>query len=737
MLDITATDDAGGTLSPSAAQAAIAAVEGDPAHNTKATATISVSDPTKATNNIAPQKLGEIKGRGNFTWSLSKKPYQIKFPSSTKVLGMDSAKTWILLANATDGSLMRNKLAYDYAAAIGLSYSPDSRWVDLRINGTCYGNYLLAEKAEVKKNRVDLSDPQAVIAELDNNYGTAEDYYFRSATTGTIFTLKDAKSDVPDKAVEPLPAATQAGWDDMKAALNKLDSALHTTNPDWNAISQLIDVDSFVKYYFVYEVTENPELVASSVYFYKNGPTDKIHAGPVWDFDSALFNYDKSENLGADPVSDYAKNMATLRAPYRSTPSNPWYQDIFRNQQFVDRANDLWLNGVGAAANALPSKIDGYLAQTTSSAALNFTLPRNRILGGPTLLIPGEGKTYASTYAGEVSYLKSRVASRVNFLNSEYGVVPTVSNRGYVQGKGWTQTNLSGQIVGTTGQQLRLEAFSLAVTNAVGQSGGIQASSHVQNIGWSSWGSTSTIGSTGQALRLEAVKLRLTGNLANLYDISYRAHVANIGWQPWVTNGAQAGTTGQSLRIEAIQVRLLLKPGVNPTPSPTPTTTPTPTSTPTPTPTPSSTPTPTPTPTPTQSAASAEYSAQVQNLGWLATVKDGATAGTTGQSLRLEALRLAIKSSTGGGINWRGQVQDIGWQNWTTGNQIGTTGQGKRLESFQIKLTGDLATKFSVQYRAHVQTIGWQNWVSDGATAGTVGQSLRIEAVQIRLVPKQ
>jgi len=131
-----------------------------------------------------------------------------------------------------------------------------------------------------------------------------------------------------------------------------------------------------------------------------------------------------------------------------------------------------------------------------------------------------------------------------------------------------------------------------------------------------------------------------------------------------------------------------------------------------------------------------KYSAHVQNLGWTATAKNGATAGTSGQSLRVEGLRLSVSDGVhSGGITWRAQVQNLGWQPWTSAGEIGTSGQSLRLEAFEIKLTGDLANYYSIRYRAHVQNVGWQDWVVDGATAGTTGQSLRVEAVQISLVP--
>ncbi|WCM56363.1 CotH kinase family protein [Microbacterium sp. EF45047] len=665
----------------------------------EATATIGLTDPT-GVHSLPPQASGEFKGRGNFTWTLQKKPYQIKFPSSTDVLGMGSAKTWVLLANHADATLMRNKLAYDLAEALGLPFSPASRWVDLRVNGTYLGNYLISEKVEVKSNRVEMSDSRGVLVELDNNYGLAEDHWHRSQASSTLFTLKDAKSGVPDLP-DPLPADTQAGWDDIQASIDALDHALRSDSPDWDTITSLIDVDSFVKFYFVHELTQNPEIVASSVYFYKDGPSDKLHAGPVWDFDSSLWNYDKSEHLGADTQSEYVKNAALLRAPHRLQPSNAWYHDLVRAPGFVQRANELWKSGVGSIVGDLVAKTAEYETAITESAAANFeTWP---ILGGLNLLNPVEGKRYAPSYGEEVTQLRTKLTERVLLMERAYGDVPTLGYRGHVQNIGWMNPVTSGQIVGTTGRSLRLEAVDLSIIDPMGRGGGIFAKTHIQNIGWSAdWGSTAPLGSTGKGLRLEAVRLQLDGDLAASYDISYRAHVSGIGWQSWVSNGASAGTTGQSRAIEALQVRLLTKSGAPP-----------------------------------EHVFSASYSAHVQNLGWTPTVEDGATAGTTGQSLRVEALRLSPSSTLyQGGLSWRGHVQNVGWQPWTDAGEIGTQGRALRLEAFEVTLTGELAARFRIEYRAHVQNVGWQPWVSDGQTAGTVGRALRVEAVEFRLVPK-
>ena len=706
----------------------------------KVPTTMTLEDPTGAFS-IATPVAGEIKGRGNYTWSLPKKPYQIKFADNTGVLGMASSKTWVLLANAADASLMRTKVAFEFADKIGLPYTPESRWIDLRVNDQYLGNYLMSEKTEVKKNRVELKHDQGVLVELDNNYGLSEDYNFRTSTSNTLFVLKEAKSDVPKLSEGPLPAATLAGWNDVKNTLNRVDQLLAAPTVDWAALSAIIDVDSFVKFYWVYELAANPELSQSSIYFYKDGPDSKLFAGPVWDFDSSMGNYDRAPQFGSNPITDYAKSISIIR-----NQGNGWYHQLFRTQQFYDRAQALWNQSIKNEALLMPAKISAWEAQLNKSAANNFS--RWRVLGQPTFLVAGLGKTYHPTYAGEVGYLRDWIKARVTMLTKE-AAAPQLQYQGRVGSVGWQNKVNTGQVAGTVGQARQLEQLTLA---SPGSSvlNSIQATVHIQDIGWTGWGSAASMGSATPGKRLEALGLRLTGSLANQYDISYRVHVQETGWQDWKVNSVMAGTEGQSKRIEAIQIRLLAKSGVTfpalpPTPAPTPTPTatatptptPTPTATATPTPTPSASPTPSPTPTVPQTlTVRTSYTGNVQDYGWSKVYENGGTLGVQGK--RLEAIKLKVASpQVAGNISYRGHVQNIGWQPYVNmSSYIGTQGQSLRLEAFDAKLTGDLATKFDLRYRAYVRGIGWQPWVSNGAMAGTVGQLRQIEQVQIEAVPK-
>ena len=70
------------------------------------------------------------------------------------------------------------------------------------------------------------------------------------------------------------------------------------------------------------------------------------------------------------------------------------------------------------------------------------------------------------------------------------------------------------------------------------------------------------------------------------------------------------------------------------------------------------------------------------------------------------------------------------------GATAGTTGKSLRMEVVRIRLTGDMAKSYDVYYRAHVQGLGWMAWAKNGEKAGTTGQARRAEAVQVVIVPK-
>lgn len=130
-----------------------------------------------------------------------------------------------------------------------------------------------------------------------------------------------------------------------------------------------------------------------------------------------------------------------------------------------------------------------------------------------------------------------------------------------------------------------------------------------------------------------------------------------------------------------------------------------------------------------------KYKGHCQTIGDTSVVSNGATCGTTGRKLRLEALSIVgLDNAPNVGVVGQAHVQSIGWQGqvaFGNGNYIGTKGRKLRMEAIKLSLCGSNASKYIIKYRVHIQSLGWTEWKSDGQIAGTTGQKKRLEAVQI------
>ncbi len=140
-------------------------------------------------------------------------------------------------------------------------------------------------------------------------------------------------------------------------------------------------------------------------------------------------------------------------------------------------------------------------------------------------------------------------------------------------------------------------------------------------------------------------------------------------------------------------------------------------------------------------APAVTYGVHVQRLGDQdAVTSQGATiktAGTEGQSLRLESIQMSVETEEDLHIQYRTHVQSIGWMAWVSDGELsGTRGYSKRLEAIQIQLSGADADKYDIYYRVHAQTYGWLAWAKNGEISGTAGLSKRLEAIQVVIVLK-
>lgn len=199
-------------------------------------------------------------------------------------------------------------------------------------------------------------------------------------------------------------------------------------------------------------------------------------------------------------------------------------------------------------------------------------------------------------------------------------------------------------------------------------------------------------------------------NLSYSGNVEYSTHVQDYGWQAYQKNGSISGTTKKSKQVEAIQICLVEKSKTAPGD----------------------------TTRPFIELGKVEYSGHVQNIGWQNYVSNGATSGTTGRNLRLEAIKIKLGDNAfSGDIEYSTHVQDYGWLDYVSNGAFsGTIGKSKRIEAIKIRLTGEISQYYDVFYRVHCQDIGWMEWTANDRIAGTTGGSYKIEAIQIKLYPK-
>ena len=225
------------------------------------------------------QQRAYIRGRGNSTWWLNKKPYRLKLDKKAPLFGMQPAKVWVLLANALDPTLLCNTVALEAARRMEIPYTNHTQPVEVFINRRYYGSYVLTEAVQVKTNRIP-ADTLAggFLAEFDSNYDEAYQKHSR------IFAL-------PVMLKNP---ETPTALNSVLHIVNSLEDILSST-PAYTDYAQLIDVESVIQYMLLNEVVKNGELChPKSVFAYRINQTDVLHIGPPWDFDWG-FGYQGSD----------------------------------------------------------------------------------------------------------------------------------------------------------------------------------------------------------------------------------------------------------------------------------------------------------------------------------------------------------------------------------------------------------------------------------------------------------
>ena len=241
----------------------------------------------------------ELKGRGNSTWGQAKSPFQLKFSEAVDLLDLGAAKKWVFLANFFDNSNLRNDIAFKLADMLDEEYATRGEFVKVMMGDDYLGIYYLTHKMEAKKGSVELQNKLGVLMEIDILHRDTEDCI--DTKYGTCMTLKDPVADEDEEA-----DIVQTAIDGFMDSYNRFEEAVRAK--DWNWISEIVDTRSLAEYYIISEFANNPDTYDSSYYFYKDGPDDKIHAGPIWDYDYAFANHGWASDIEESTFSPYVTN---------------------------------------------------------------------------------------------------------------------------------------------------------------------------------------------------------------------------------------------------------------------------------------------------------------------------------------------------------------------------------------------------------------------------------------------
>ena len=328
----------------------------------------------------------KIKGRGNSTWQLPKKPYKMKFDSKVSLLGEPEDKEWVLLANYTDKTQLRNEIAFFMGEMSALEYTPRTNFVEVVLNGVYNGTYQLGEQVKIAKNRVNVGD-DGYLLEIDAK-ADPEDITFKVKHIGEVINIKDPDVEIGSEA-----------YNYVVSYLEETDNALFSENfaDPTNGYSKYIDVESFVDWYVINEIAKNNDAIFYSSCYMNLSRDGKLKMGPLWDYDIAFGNVNY---LGNDnPEGFWILEKVT------------WYKRLFKDPKFVELVKERFAyfygrrNDIFAEINSNADYLQYAALENNNKWGIlyNYTWPNSDILG---------------TYQNEVQNMKNWINRRLEWLNT-------------------------------------------------------------------------------------------------------------------------------------------------------------------------------------------------------------------------------------------------------------------------------------------------------------------------------
>ena len=365
----------------------------------------------------------QIRIRGNSSRSFPKKSYAIRLVDSAgennpqEVLGMDRHHEWVLYGPYLDKTLMRNYMWYNIAGEL-MPYAPNVRFCEVLLDGEYQGLYVMAESITAGKDGARLQ------LQVDAKHATFTGYLLRldrpdsasqsvvdSFTTYTLRNKQMLEVIYPGKAnlTPTLLSAITQDFSDFEKALYSYDY----DSPKYGN-SQRIDVDCFVDYFLLNELTCNYDAGWLSTYIYRD--LDGKYRMCVWDFNSCCDNY-------VHPVDIEHFEMQNCL----------WYFMLMKDEDFTERIISRYqeLRKTYLSDRYLQDYIQAVQTYLGPAIERNFTVWGSSFDAANGLLEP-ESRNPGS-YELAVEQYKTALLDRAHWLDEHIGILRQYSKESKVK----------------------------------------------------------------------------------------------------------------------------------------------------------------------------------------------------------------------------------------------------------------------------------------------------------------
>ncbi len=375
-------------------------------------------------NVTCAQRLERFKIRGNLTATLEKKPYSFTLSKAEGLCGMEPAQKWKLLANATDGSYIRNKVILDLANGITTEYEPDGEFIELYLNGQYQGLYLLTEGVEIGPNRLEADLREDWLLEMELDFRMEEEIPYVITDKGQIF------------AINTENVISKEDTEAIRAYLNDIESALYSENGvseiSGRRLEELIDMDSWVNAWIIQEISGDHDTGIASQFSYIQDEDGRLYAGPVWDFDGAMGNV----NTAMFQIPEALTTSIPNTRPEGNANQNRWLSAMYQNKKFREQLRERYAECVSPALGRICSEtMNEYVGLIHRAAVLDaLRWNGNRLNWAfvlPSHLPEEEGGDYHryDTLSKQVEMVRDFLERKKKFLdglwieNKEYCIV--------------------------------------------------------------------------------------------------------------------------------------------------------------------------------------------------------------------------------------------------------------------------------------------------------------------------